>query len=193
MFELIAFFLFVSQIQNISLIYAVEIQLFKQKLQNVARTFRNKTVNLYHSWYTYFYPEQKTIKKESPIVIYENKYKEKFLTIEGDRKTNLNNILFEATPNGNVIMFYNSEKARFEFYSDKTIPFRFLETVARKYVIVFQCKNIYIEQTNGKNKKTNVFSHLGKLANYSFLQKVEKHVTNKKMIMSFKEFKNMKL
>jgi len=197
MFEIfIALLLFVSQLQNVSMIYAVEIQLVKQKFQQYTRNIIKKTNDLYHSWHEYFYPVQKITKKEVRVIPYEDKYKEKYLLLESntvDLKNLKNNILIEETPIGNVIMFYNFEKTRFEFYSDKTIPFRFLETVARKYVIMFNCKSIFVEPTHGKNKKTNIFLYLGKMANYSFLKKVEKHLTNKKMNVSFKEFKNMKL
>lgn len=194
MYEIfISLLLIVSQIQNVSMIYAVEIQLIKQKMQEYTKNVVKRATNFYNSYYEYFYPAEKIIKKEVKVVLYENKYKEKFHEMNGERDVNKNNILIEETPIGNVIMFYNSEKNIFEYYSDKTIPFRFLETVARKYVVTFHCKHIYVEQTKGKNKKTNVFLYLGKIANYSFLKKVEKHVTNKKMNMSFREFKNMNL
>jgi len=55
------------------------------------------------------------------------------------------NILIEKTPLGNVIMFYDKNKESFSYYSDNTLPYRFLETVARKYVVTFGCKNIYVD------------------------------------------------
>jgi hypothetical protein len=41
-------------------------------------------------------------------------------------------------------MFYNNNKKAFQYYSDNTIPYKFLEVVARKYVKVFQCRCLYI-------------------------------------------------
>jgi hypothetical protein len=190
MYELLFAVFLISQLQNLTIIYAVEIQLFKQKIQHYTNKARQKTIEIYKKIHEYFYPIQ--IKKEVKVILYENKYKDKFQFVD-DIPPKLNNILIENTPNGNVIMFYNDTKVRFEFYADKSIPFRFLETVARKYVITFKCKSIYVEQTTGKNKKTNQFLYLGKLANYSFLKKIENHVTNKKINMSFKDFKNRKL
>jgi septum formation inhibitor MinC len=56
-----------------------------------------------------------------------------------------NNIVIEKTPLGNVLLFYNHQKESFSFYSDFTIPYRFLEVVARRYVLTFQCKNLYVD------------------------------------------------
>ena len=59
---------------------------------------------------------------------------------------NLKNcLIIEKTPLGNVLMFYNNVKESFEYYSDNIIPYRFLETVARKYVINYNCLQIYVD------------------------------------------------
>jgi hypothetical protein len=54
------------------------------------------------------------------------------------------NFVMEKTPLGNVVMYYNGKRETFEYYSDSTIPYRFLEVVARKYVITFQCRPLYV-------------------------------------------------
>lgn len=56
-----------------------------------------------------------------------------------------NNFIFEKTPLGNVIMYWNNSRESFEFYSDNTIPYRYLETVGRKYVKTFNCRCIYVD------------------------------------------------
>ena len=53
--------------------------------------------------------------------------------------------VFEKTPLGNVAMCYNLAKDSFEYYSDNTLPYRFLEPIGRKYVLTFQCKNIFVD------------------------------------------------
>jgi hypothetical protein len=53
--------------------------------------------------------------------------------------------IFEKTPLGNVAMYYNCEREGFEFYSDNTIPYRFLEVIARKYVKTFDCRPIFVD------------------------------------------------
>jgi hypothetical protein len=56
-----------------------------------------------------------------------------------------NNFIMEKTPLGNVIMYWNNSRESFEFYSDNTIPYRYLETVGRKYVKTFNCRSIYFD------------------------------------------------
>jgi hypothetical protein len=62
------------------------------------------------------------------------------------RLDNLKNcFIIEKTPLGNVIMIYNNKKTSFEYYSDSTIPYRYLEPIARKYVITYKCRSIYVD------------------------------------------------
>jgi hypothetical protein len=53
--------------------------------------------------------------------------------------------IMEYTPQGNVLMMYDKNKESFKFYSDSTIPYRYLEVVARKYVKQFNCRPIYVD------------------------------------------------
>jgi hypothetical protein len=59
-----------------------------------------------------------------------------------------NSILLEKTPLGNVLLFYDHSRGTFTYYSDNTIPYRFLETVSRKYVVQNDCKKIYVSMEN---------------------------------------------
>jgi hypothetical protein len=184
-----------------------------------------------------------------------------------ERLTGLkNSIVIEKTPLGNVLMFYNNSRSSFEYYSDSTIPYRYLEVIGRKYVINCKCKQIYVdmskeieeaekklaekkqkeeekekeEQTKKQdsqdapqetknvfakfkkyNKDTSIksaavpldrpapakqttpqeekivkeranrYSFEGKLANFSFLKKVDRKVVDKRYAISFAEFKRM--
>ncbi len=190
------------------------------------------------------------------------------------RIENLKNCyVIEKTPQGNVLMFYDKERESFKYYSDSTIPYRYLEVVARKYVKLFNCRPLFIdmeeelklvdekwtkdyelrkakeaeeklkaEEAAKNNKpveqKKNVFAkfksynkdaggkismaappknsipnknnietkenekillkeranrytHEGKFANFNFLQKIERKVFNKKLGISFADFKKM--
>ena len=53
--------------------------------------------------------------------------------------------VMEKTPLGNVLMIYNVDKNTFSYYSDNTIPYRYLETVGRKYVKTFACRPVFID------------------------------------------------
>ena len=100
--------------------------------------------------------DEKNKEKEDLIVAkksenYEEKYMDKYKKMESvelskEKLDSLKNaILFENTPNGNVIMFYDHSRGSFAYYTDNTIPYRFLEVIARKYVVVNNCKSIYID------------------------------------------------
>ena len=41
-------------------------------------------------------------------------------------------------------MKYNDDVERFEYWSDKSIRYKYLEVVSRKYVIIYDCKDKYV-------------------------------------------------
>jgi hypothetical protein len=53
--------------------------------------------------------------------------------------------VIEMTPQGNVLMIYDSKKGSFKYYSDHVIPYRYLEVVSRKYVKLFDCRPLYVD------------------------------------------------
>ena len=84
-------------------------------------------------------------KIKNPNILYLTEYVDKFDMIDINNNIDVSklkhNILFENTPIGNVIMYYENDE--FKYYCDRTPSFGFLETVARKYVIIFHCKSLY--------------------------------------------------
>jgi len=126
-----------------------------------------KLVYLYDLFYKYIYDEKDKITniKIDPIEDYLNKYKIKLENLEIKEHDNQslnklrNNILYETTPYGNILMFYDNEYKKFNYYSNKILPYNYLETACRRYVINFNCKMLYVdinkEFNNVKNKKKN--------------------------------------
>ena len=57
-----------------------------------------------------------------------------------------NCIVLSNTPKGMVYMRYNKEDEGFEYWADKNIDYKYLETTARKYVTIFSCRDIYIDR-----------------------------------------------
>jgi hypothetical protein len=55
-------------------------------------------------------------------------------------------ILFETTPRGVVIMYYDPFKLGFSYYSDQTIPYNILNAMAMKYVVNFRCRDFFIDE-----------------------------------------------
>lgn len=207
--------------------------------------------------------EDDDVEKEEEKEKYEEKYLKKYRNMEivdlsKERLDGLKNtIIFENTPLGNVLMFYDNSRGSFAYYSDNTIPYRFLEVVGRKYVVMNNCKDIFVDmeveikeatrkmdekkeklaieelnkpevksvknvfakfknynkdgikaaavpidtkarpptakKTDTSDKivkeKANRYSSEGKLANYSFLKKVDRKIVDKKYAMNFAEFK----
>lgn len=153
------------------------------------------------------------------VVPYESKYLERYNKLSSNGVSpNKNNFVIENTPVGNVVMKYDVDKESFFYYADHIMPFRHLETVSMKYVCMFDCKQIYVErheeiipiQANQpkttkdilnqarnptpvkKEKfevKMNRYSNGGRFSNFNFLQPVAKHITDKKQLMKFSDFK----
>lgn len=102
--------------------------------------------------YRFFYtPPPIKVEKKNPIKEYPKKYKEKFNDLEivelnDDKLNSLKNcILHEESPYGTIIMYYDNEFKKFNYHSDKTPPYNFLETACRRYALFFNCKMLYID------------------------------------------------
>ena len=55
-------------------------------------------------------------------------------------------MLFENTPRGNIVMYYDPYKLGFAYYSDSTsIPYNLLNAVAMKYVRMFHCLDFFFD------------------------------------------------
>ena len=68
--------------------------------------------------------------------------------------------VMEYTPLGNVLMTYNKLRESFSYYSDNTIPYRYLEVVARKFVKTFHCRPIFVDMEQElKNYETKIKQH----------------------------------
>ena len=95
----------------------------------------------------------------------EDKYLEQYTKLESsplseERLATLKNtFLFESTPLGNLIMYYDHSRESFTYYSDNTIPYRFLEIASRHYVVQNNCKAIHVhmcdELTEAEKKLTD--------------------------------------
>ena len=113
---------------------------------------------------TFFSAEEKKEKKnetvemqEKPFVPYEDKYKEEYKNknktlkeisteIPKEKIESLkHSFVIETTPLGNVLMFYDGSRETFTYYSDYNVPYRYLEVISRKYVLMNDCVSLYID------------------------------------------------
>jgi hypothetical protein len=91
-------------------------------------------------------------KYKSKDVSYENKYYDKFQEMESEDleeagvKSLKNSVLYEMTPKGRIVMYYDFENESFIYHCDtKDVPYLYLETVARKYALTYHCKKIVVD------------------------------------------------
>jgi len=89
--------------------------------------------------------------KEMVAIPYEDKYLAKYKELkiaelsEDMLKAFATSFIIEVTPVGNVLMFYDHQRETFVFYADSQVPYRYLETVSRRYAIMNNCKLIHVD------------------------------------------------
>lgn len=96
---------------------------------------------------------------EEPTV-YEDKYSLKDMELDLSQNNDItkNTSVFENTPDGLVMMLYNKDREGFEYWCDnKNIKFNYLETVARKFVIMNFCTNLYVDRFDNIKKQQDEF------------------------------------
>lgn len=101
--------------------------------------------------------------------------------------------LQEKTPRGIVFLNYDTELKLFNYYSDvKEIPFFYLETISRKFVIKYNCKKIHIdyqeEYSNAEEKYYKLKEQ--KQLEKEQMQKLEKEREKEKKNDVFATFKS---
>jgi hypothetical protein len=82
---------------------------------------------------------------EEKDINYEDKYPYEDIS-DKNEKICEKNYVFAKTPDDIVVMKYNEKDETFWYWADSNIEYKNLETVARKYIKTFNCKNIYIDR-----------------------------------------------
>jgi hypothetical protein len=99
------------------------------------KTFENQTIQYNENIDPIFYD-----KKEFSTCVSESNNR-----LETTWKTKM---LFENTPRGNILMFYDAYKLGFSFYSDQNvISYDILNAAAMKYVSIFRCRDFFIDES----------------------------------------------
>ena len=107
-------------------------------------------------------------KPKKPLPLYEDSFPLDGTATETDENYKKEQVE-EKTPSGKVRMKYDEEGKCFLYWSDTTIPTRYLDTVARKYVTVFDVRAWYekteVEYTQRAQPQLEgpfVKSHIGR-------------------------------
>lgn len=82
---------------------------------------------------------------EDKTINYEDKYPYEDISDKNETICE-KNYVFAKTPDDIVVMKYNEKDETFWYWADSNIEYKNLETVARKYIKTFNCKNIYIDR-----------------------------------------------
>ena len=86
---------------------------------------------------------------DEPDIPYENKYPIDSIdnNIDTEFIPNKSNFIAENTPNGTVFMRYDKDNEGFDYWcNDNQIEYKYLETVARKFIKIFNCKHLYFDR-----------------------------------------------
>ena len=138
-----------------------------QELINELSEIRDETKKEYDEFFSMKFSEEETRGAAKQYVL--DKKLEGFI----------NNYVLEFTPQGNVYMRYNSSKKSFEYYSNNTIPYRYLEPVGRKYVITYFCKPLFIDIDDELKKAQQKKDDEDQLKNEQKEQKEQKQKDDK--------------
>lgn len=96
--------------------------------------------------------EENNVKKYSDNIESVFYNKNEFSNILSDENNNIENVwktrvLYESTPRGNIIMYYDVYKQGFAYYCDQSfVSYNLLSAVAMKYVIYFRCLDFFIDE-----------------------------------------------
>lgn len=146
------------------------------------KTFENQTIQYNENIDPIFYD-----KKEFSSCVSESNNR-----LETSWKTKM---LFENTPRGNIIMYYDAYKLGFSFYSDQNvISYDILNAAAMKYVRIFRCRDFFIDESITPTSSPFIKLHFTeepkkeisksdksafvKLQNYSKENPIKKHPKN---------------
>jgi hypothetical protein len=86
-------------------------------------------------------------------------------------------ILMESTPRGSVVMYYDAFKRGFAYYSDQYIPYPLINAVCMKYVVVYRCRDFFLDETVLSGQRRSPF--LAMMEEEERLEKEKKVATNK--------------
>lgn len=101
--------------------------------------------------YCVYHPMMKSIQNtiyedELPKpTLYEERYNLKKSSSE-NTEPNPNSYVMETTPDGLVIMRYDMDNEGFVYWSDKSVAYKYLEVVGRKYAHMNCCKHLFIHE-----------------------------------------------
>ena len=133
----------------------------------------------------------KQITELETIILTEEEISEKARDVIINNKLDkfIDNYILEYTPLGNIYMRFNNNKKSFEYFSNNSIPYRYLEPVGRKYVMTYLCKPIYIDMDNELKKAEEIYDKK-KEEDLKNAEETNKKLNSKKVLVKLKDYNN---
>ena len=133
----------------------------------------------------------KQITELETIILTEEEISEKARDVIINNKLDkfIDNYILEYTPLGNIYMRFNNNKKSFEYFSNNSIPYRYLEPVGRKYVMTYWCKPIYIDMDNELKKAEEIYDKK-KEEDLKNAEETNKKLNSKKVLVKLKDYNN---
>lgn len=95
-------------------------------------------------------------------------------------------ILYDNSPRGNIIMYYDPYKMGFSYYCDqKTVSYGILNAVAMKYVKIYRCLHFFIDENIVPEEKCSPFIdiHFKEKEESKEKKQVQQHFIKRKTTM----------
>lgn len=158
-YQYLLFYLFLMYHRMYKAIFKTKVQIVKDPLieyfdkekvrflNTYQMDFSTMNVNTSEEFYDIELYNEAVLKENNP---FEHKWK--------------SNILYENTPRGNIAMYYDVYKKGFAYYCDQTsISYLILNTVAMKYVRVFSCRDLFVDDEVTPNETPSPLIYLQKI------------------------------
>ena len=160
---------------------------------------------LFSSWVVakfVYLPHMKQVENDKDIewpvedndeIPYEKKYKLDETLDDNKDITTKNCNVCESTPDGIVFMQYDKDNEGFNWWSDnKQTSYKYLETVARKYVKVFKCASLYVDREKDINQQIERENEEKEKENMKSEDKEDEVDSDDELFVKFKPKEQMK-
>jgi hypothetical protein len=99
------------------------------------------------AWFQWYWPQPK-LEDKPKVKPYEALYPlDTQEPIHESIENRMQKRVEETTPEGKVLLTYDENSNMFFYWAPKPIAYRYLEVVARKYVLVYDCKDRYVNMS----------------------------------------------
>lgn len=125
----------------------------------------------------------------SPIFYQKDEYNKEMQNIKNTIEPEWQRrILFENTPKGNIIMYYDAFKQGFAYFSDTNcLEYKLLNAVAMKYVTVFRCLDLFVDDEFYESPMIKIYGEPEKTKTDETNKKIYKNTSTSGPFVTYKK------